>query len=201
MSEVMGHEGGPKRSQPQPEGRRRTALFLRVRDGQSALAAVLFEELGGLLRRRLLGDTRTRALGDNPADVEDVLQTTFLRLWEKRDLFEETRGAIDAWAWVVARNAAVDVLRRRSRARTVTLLLECTEDRRAADPGSDLAAAERRQVLEEALGRETDPKVRRVLELRLVAGLTYAAVSKATGVPMGTVANWVHRLRRHLRAA
>jgi RNA polymerase sigma-70 factor (ECF subfamily) len=192
---------GTTRREPGPESRRRTGLFLRVRDGESQLFGALADELGSLLRRRLRCDARTRALGRNPADVEDVLQTTFLRLWEHRARFDPARGAVDMWAWSIARNAAVDVLRRRSRTVTNTALPDAVEDWRAAGPVGELVAAEARRAFAEALGRVTNPTARRVLELRLVAGLPYAAVSQATGVPPGTVATWVHGLRRALRAA
>lgn len=179
---------------------RRTALFLRVRDGEPHRFAVLVDELGEVFRRRLHFDEQVRALNSNPADVEDVLQQTFLRIWEHRDRFDPSRGVIDAWAWVIARNAALDVLRLRSRTSPNTSLLDAVEDTRATAPDGELVAAETQQAFTEALERVTDPKARRALELRLVAGLPYAAVSKATGVPVGTVAIWVHRLRRSLRA-
>jgi RNA polymerase sigma-70 factor (ECF subfamily) len=127
-----------------------------------------------------------------------VLQETFLRLWQHRHRFDVAR-AIEAWAWVIARNAAVDLLRRRSRTTPATPLLEAVADRRAVEPGGELAAAEEHQAFVKALKRETNPLVRRVLELRLVAGLSYAAVCQATGVPVGTVATWLGRLRRSLR--
>jgi RNA polymerase sigma factor (sigma-70 family) len=180
--------------------RRRTALFLRVRDGELYLFGGLVEELDDLLRRRLRFDARTQALGNNPPDVDDVLQETFLRLWEKRDRFDSSRGLIDTWAWAIARNIAVDVLRRQSKTALNTTLLDAVEDRRPAPPESGLMVEETQKAFAEALERVTNPKVRQVLELRLVAGLPYDAVSKATGVPPGTVATWVHRLRRALRA-
>jgi RNA polymerase sigma-70 factor (ECF subfamily) len=198
MTEVMRNG---RKGQKHGTNRRRTGLFLRVREGESHLFGVLVEELSDLLCRRLRSNARTRSLDHNPADVEDVLQETFLRLWEHRDRFDARRGAIEGWAWVMARNDAVDVLRRRSRPLPASTWLEAAEDPRADEPGDALVAAEERQVLAEALARETNPKVRRVLELRLVAGLPYAAVSQATGVPAGTVATWVHRLARSLRVS
>lgn len=190
-----------KSRQSLSESQRRTSLFLRIREGESHLFGVLAEELAGLLRQRLWSDVRTRALGNNLADVDDVLQQTFLRLWQYRDRLDLSRGVIDAWAWVIARNAAVDVLRQRSRTASTTPLLDAAEDRRAAEPDAELLAQEGQQVFTEALEQVTNPKMRQALKLRLVEGLPYAAVSQATGVPLGTVANWVHRLRRSLRAA
>jgi RNA polymerase sigma factor (sigma-70 family) len=78
-------------------------------------------------------------------------------------------------------------------------MLHAVEDRRAPGPDSGLLVAEQQQALHEALGKVSSAKARRALQLRLVKGLSYAAVSKETGVPLGTVANWVHKLRRSLR--
>jgi RNA polymerase sigma-70 factor (ECF subfamily) len=185
--------------QTKREARRRTAVFLRVRAGEPDLFPGLDEELRELLRKRLRNDSRTRALGDNPEDVADVLQDTMLRLWAARDRFDPSRGEIDAWAWVIARNAAVSVLRLRWRGTPGGARLDAVADRRAAEPGAELAAAECRQAVAEAVGRVKDPAVRRAVRLRLIEGLPYAAVSAATGVPLGTVASSVHLVRKSLR--
>jgi DNA-directed RNA polymerase specialized sigma24 family protein len=87
----------------------------------------------------------------------------------------------------------------RSRTSPNATLLDFAEDRHAMDPASNLTATEAQHAFAMALERVTNPIVRRVLELRLVAGLPYAAVTKATGVPHGTVATWVHRFRHSLR--
>jgi RNA polymerase sigma-70 factor (ECF subfamily) len=205
MSESMRREAkGPRhetrRRLPTPEARRRTGLFLRARAGERNLFDGLMAELGELLRRLLRCDPRTRVLAKSVEDVEDVLQHTFLRLWEKRDRFDPGKGEIDGWAWVIARNAAVTELRRRGRGGPATTRLEAVADRRAAEPCAELAAAEGRQALTEAVERVANPKVRRALHLRLVEGLSYAAVSQATGVPQGTVASKVHQFRRSLRS-
>ena len=204
MNETTGNDGKgqkqqAKRRQIGSESGRRTNLFLRVRNGELDLFGALIDELAGLLRRRLRFNSRTRTLAFNPADVEDVLQETFLRLWKHRARFDSSRGTIEGWAWIIARNTAVSVLRLRSRTSTTTHLLDAVEDRRAAKRDSGLLAAEEREAFLEALERVRNEKVRRALKLRLVSGLPYAAVSKETGVPLGTLAGWVHKLRRSLR--
>jgi RNA polymerase sigma-70 factor (ECF subfamily) len=189
------------RSRPAtPEARRRTGLFLRARAGEQNLFGGLVAELSEVLRLRLRCDSRTRALAMIVEDLEDVLQHTFLRLWEKRDRFDPEKGEIDGWAWAIARNAAVTELRRRGRGVPATVRLEAVADRRAVDPSVELAAEEGRQALTEAVERVKNPKVRRALHLRLVEGLSYAAVSQATGVPQGTVASKIHHLRQSLRS-
>jgi RNA polymerase sigma-70 factor (ECF subfamily) len=176
-----------------------TGLFLRACAGEPHLFAALVEEMSDLLRRQLRRDTRTKALCDNHHDVEDVLQHTYLRLWQCRQRFDPSRGEVGAWAWSMARNYAIDLLRKR-RPTAPASLLEAVEDRRATTPDRSLLLQEQRQALDAALDRVESPKVREALRLRLVDGLPYAEVSRATGVPVGTVANRVHRLRRYLGA-
>src|ERR1700744_6003433 len=53
-----------------------------------------------------------RVLHDS-GQAEDVLQEVFLQLWRNPDAFVQNRGSLGAWLVVVARNRAIDLLRRR----------------------------------------------------------------------------------------
>src|SRR5690349_23626740 len=58
----------------------------------------------------------------SPDDVEDVLQETFLAVWKNAGTYQR-RGTPAAWLWVIARNQAALLVRKR-RPATVTLLDE-----------------------------------------------------------------------------
>lgn len=55
-------------------------------------------------------------LGDalSEADYEDAMSIALFRLWERRDRFDPSRAKLDRWFYVLARNAAIDLLRRRA---------------------------------------------------------------------------------------
>ena len=53
----------------------------------------------------------------NPADAEEVLQETFVRVWSRADTYDALLGSPAAWVMRIARNRAIDLLRaRRARA-------------------------------------------------------------------------------------
>src|SRR5206468_7772397 len=47
----------------------------------------------------------------NPSTAEDLVQETFLRVWNRVQSFDAERGALGAWVLTVARNRAIDHLR------------------------------------------------------------------------------------------
>src|SRR3954471_12339248 len=49
----------------------------------------------------------------NPAQAEDLVQDTFVKVWRKADSYEATRGSLDTWILLIARSLAIDLLRRR----------------------------------------------------------------------------------------
>src|ERR1700732_554955 len=53
-----------------------------------------------------------RVLGDT-GRAEDVLQEVFIQLWRNPDVFDSSRGNLGAWLAVIARNRAIDALRKR----------------------------------------------------------------------------------------
>ena len=124
-----------------------------------------------------------------PPDVEDVLQETFLGVWKAAKAYKP-QGTPQAWMWVIARNQAALLLRRRG---PVTALLgETPHD--GLDPAE--AALVRAGIAAALDGPEGD-----VLRLMYVEGRRVAEVAAILGVPAGTVKSRAHRARRMLRAA
>ena len=93
------------------------------------------------LRVRRLAAARPRA-------AEDVTALAFERAYRRRALFDVRRGSARAWLFAIARNAALDELRRRRR--TGALLREIADESRASE-SSTRELAERRLLVREGL--------------------------------------------------
>jgi RNA polymerase sigma-70 factor, ECF subfamily len=128
-------------------------------------------------------------------DVEDVLQETFLAVWKNAGTYQP-RGTARAWLWVIARNQAALLLRRRGPA--AQALLDdgplAADAAESATVRADLAAAAA------ALGPPGCPD-REVWRLLYEEDRPVAEVAELMGVPEGTVKSRAHRARRLLRAA
>lgn len=79
--------------------------LIRQEPGQGL--AVAIERYGGLVKAVLY-----RMLGSRPQDIEDCMGTVFCRLWQNAGMLESEKGGIKPWLCRVARNAAIDLLRR-----------------------------------------------------------------------------------------
>jgi len=130
---------------------------------------------------------RLRAALPSP-DVEDVLQETFLAVWKGAGGYRP-RGTPQAWIWVIARNQAALLLRRRGPG---TAPLEQT-----ADVGIDPAEA---AVVRADIAAALDGPEGQVLRLMYVEDRPVAEVAALLGVPAGTVKSRAHRARSMLRA-
>src|ERR1700730_3260100 len=86
-------------------------------DGAQA-AWVRFEQLYRSSRDDIYGYVAT--LLRDPAAAEDVTALTFERAYRRRRTFDRRRGEERAWLFGIARNAALDELRRRRRVATLT---------------------------------------------------------------------------------
>ena len=132
-------------------------------------------------------------LGDRSA-AEDVVAQAFERAYRKRHTFDPRRGSARAWVFGIARNAALDELRRRRR--TVALVAEPAE--LAADDDPDLAA--RRATVRAALGR-LEPRDREIVALKYHGGLTNAELAGLLGMSESNAGTRLHRAMTRLREA
>jgi RNA polymerase sigma-70 factor (ECF subfamily) len=131
------------------------------------------------------------------ADVEDVLQETFLAAWRGARGYRP-QGACGGWLWGIARRQAALLLRRRGPAdQAVTAMLAGPD---APDPADIALARADLEVAVAALGPAGSPD-REVWRLMYEQDRPVAEVAKMLGVPPGTVKSRAHRARRLLRAA
>ncbi len=131
-----------------------------------------------------------------PPDVEDVLQETFLAVWKGASGYRPN-GRARAWMWVIARNQAALLLRRRGPA--VAPLGEVEQaGPRPAEAGLDPAEAAMVRADIAAVLPGPDGEVLRLMYLE---DRTVAEIAALLGVPAGTVKSRAHRARRILRAA
>ena len=83
------------------------ALLGKVEQGDQEAMGLLFDRYSGMVYSVAL-----RVLKDT-GQAEDVMQDIFIQIWKKPGAFISGRGSLGAWLVVVARNRAIDSLRRR----------------------------------------------------------------------------------------
>ncbi len=120
-----------------------------------------------------------------PTLAEEVAQDTFLALWRRPGAFDPTRGALQSFLVGIARNKAVDLVRREeARRRTREALLREAE----IEPQCDMHALEgleERAEVRDALGRLSEVQ-REAVVLAYFGGRTYREVAEELGIPEGT---------------
>jgi RNA polymerase sigma-70 factor, ECF subfamily len=129
--------------------------------------------------------------------AEDVTATAFERAYRKRSRFDPRRGEPRAWLFGIARNAALDELRRRGRQ------AELTADPVDAASLADLHPAERselRLALMSALAK-LEAGERELVALKFFAGLTNAEIAQVTEISESNAGTKLHRIVNKLREA
>ena len=80
-------------------------LARRLRARDDGAMRELYDRYGRLVYSLILRMVR------NSAAAEDLVQETFLRIWNRMQAFDQQRGALGPWVLTVARNRAIDYLR------------------------------------------------------------------------------------------
>jgi RNA polymerase sigma factor (sigma-70 family) len=134
-------------------------------------------------------------LGDAGA-AEDVTALAFERAFRKRRLFNARRGSERAWLFGIARNAALDELRRRKR-NTALLRDLPAEDGSVEDRTEDSV---QRATVRAALANLT-PRERELIALKFHAGLSNPDIARVLGVSESNAGTLLHRTITKLRKA
>jgi RNA polymerase sigma-70 factor (ECF subfamily) len=137
-------------------------------------------------------------VGDR-ALAEDVTATAFERAFRRRRLFDARRGSERAWLFGIARNAALDELRRRGRSNSTPLDL-AGQDLPQMRTGDHSEGAVRRASVEAALAALT-PRERELVALKFHAGLANSEIARVLRVSESNAGTLLHRTITKLRKA
>ena len=124
-----------------------------------------------------------RVLG-NRDEAEEVLQESFVRIWQEAASYDANRAGFRAWACTIVRNRALDLVRRRGTQIRGTAVMEQPEP--PAKPDAVAQSGEDAARVRAALA--TLPEAQRhALELAYYEGLTHVEIAERTKTPLGTV--------------
>jgi RNA polymerase sigma-70 factor (ECF subfamily) len=131
------------------------------------------------------------------AAAEDVTAAAFERAYRKQRRYDPATGSERAWLFGIARNAALDELRRRKR--SAAMVAE-PEDVAAAAPEDAAEATLRRAAVRAALAG-LEPRERELVALKFHAGLDNAELAAVLGVSVSNAGTQLHRAMTKLRKA
>ena len=191
-------------------------LVARLAAGDATALAQLYDRHADAVFR-----VAFRRLGDRQL-AEEVLQDTYLTLWNRAELFDPAAGSLIAWLSTIARNRAIDRHRARLRRSAFPMGLAWSSDdgdpdsaervlgagtlltsgmgRASDDPQGAVDQAERRAEIGAALGSLPELE-REVLRLAYYEELSQTEIATRLGWPLGTVKTRTRRALYRLRAA
>lgn len=128
------------------------------------------------------------------ADAEDVLQDTFICLFQNLPSFR-FESKFTTWMHRLVVNESLQHLRRKARKSSAADLDYAHE---IAITDQSLPIVEVAESMAQAMSL-LEPELRRVLELKVIDELNYSQISEVVGIPEGTVGSRLNRARRELR--
>lgn len=174
-----------------PAGDVELVVRLQKRDPQAL--AELYDRYGRMAYSLILRVVRDGAI------AEDLVQETFLRVWNRVHGFDAGKGAIGPWLLAVARNRAIDYLRSAGgRERNALEFEETDHPSLYTDMEPGLLLNDEARRVKAAMDR-LPANHRQVIELAYFEGLSQTEMAERMGQPLGTVKTWVRTALRSLR--
>lgn len=174
-----------------PPGDSHETLLARVGASKDREAfAQLFQYFAPRLKSYMLKH------GATEAGAEEIVQNTFITIWEKAAGFDPKKAAASTWVFTIARNKRIDALRREK-------YIEVDVD----DPALELAAEEKEDdyagvedvnKLNAALATLPDEQ-KKLLQMAFYEDKSHSDIAKETNIPLGTVKSRLRLAMEKLR--
>ena len=170
-------------------------LMARLQRRDPQALAELYDRYGQVVFRLMLRMVRNNGV------AEDLVQETFLRVWNRVGGFDSDRGAVGPWLLAVARNRAIDYLRYQGhRTESAIDLNETEHPALFADFSTDVLNFDLVRQVKRALD-QLDSQQRRAIELAYFEGMSQTEIAEHMGQPLGTIKTWTRRAIQQMRTA
>src|SRR5580700_5019620 len=169
------------------------ALLARLQRRDPQALAELYDRYGKLAYSLVL-----RVVRDN-AIAEDLVQETFLRVWNRVHSVDADKGSIGPWLLAIARNRAIDYLRSSAgRERRAVELDEIDHAPLYREMEAEILISDQARRVKVAMDKLA-PNYRTVMELAYFEGLSQSEMAVKMGQPLGTIKTWVRTALQSLR--
>jgi RNA polymerase sigma-70 factor (ECF subfamily) len=168
-------------------------LIERLQRHDPQALAELYDRYGRLAYSLILRVVRDTGV------AEDLVQETFMRVWNRAQGLDAQKGSVGPWLLAVARNRAIDYLRSAGgRERNAMEFEESDHPALYVDMEQDILSSDNARRVKTAVQRLT-PHQREVIELAYFEGLSQTEMAERMGQPLGTVKTWVRAALKNLR--
>ncbi|MET8998666.1 sigma-70 family RNA polymerase sigma factor [Amycolatopsis sp. Hca4] len=167
-------------------------LARRFAGGEPDALRAAFDRHGPAVQRLARASLRDQA------DVDDIVQATFVSAWNGRHTYDPAKAGLLTWLLGITRRRIVDLLRARGRAQRDSDAVA------AATPPEPVTGESPERIVDRLVvadGLTRLPAAQReVLELAFYADLTHTQIAERTGLPLGTVKSHLRRGMQNLRS-
>ncbi len=167
-------------------------IIAMLQQGTGWAMAVLYSRYAPLVFSLAL-----RVLQD-PNAAEETVQDVFVKVWYRAGEYDAARGHLVSWMARIARNHAIDAMRRHMRARTMDLELVSELPDTSATP-HEIVVQEAQVLRVHAALERISGEQRRAIELAFFEGMSHPEIAEHLGLPMGTVKTRIRRGMQRLK--
>jgi RNA polymerase sigma-70 factor, ECF subfamily len=171
-------------------------IFLAIQAQQVKALDLLYDRYS-----KLVYSTAAQVL-NNIEEAEEVTQETFLRLWQRSEIYQPKRGSLSGFLFTMARSRSLDRLRsrqaRQQKIQRIQTFSDCVSD---YNPPLEFVTVEERSNLVRAALQQLSQDDRQLLETAYYEGLSQSEIAKRDGIPLGTVKSRARQALKKLRAA
>lgn len=160
-------------------------LIKRLKNQDSQALSVLYDKYSGALYGVIIRICKNEEL------AQDLLQETFLKIWQKSNQYDPEKGKFFTWSYRIARNITLNALRNPSKL-IQNEDLSVYSDKESNEPELDVLE------LNGSL-KKLEPHHQKALELVYFNGLTHREAHQEMDVPLGTFKSYIRQALKKLR--
>lgn len=160
-------------------------LIKRLQEQDSKALSAIYDRYSGAIYGVIF------RICKNKDQAEDLLQETFLKIWQKSYLYDPNKGKFFTWAYRIAKNTTLNAVRKSSK-------LIQNEDLSVYEGIGDTGYGPDYLELDGSL-KKLDAHHQEALRLVYFGGLTHREAHEEMGVPLGTFKSYIKQALKKLR--